>query len=178
MAHHAPALRIALYFALSLFAIVLLGLTATRLHDTSHLGFFDRIVAELLAAAVLAMLWSWFIMHTIHSIRVRGPVTSFAHEYFGLFILWLMFLVGAAIATHSWGNLGCLGQFSCDLLTTIVVFAWLCFITTTLIIFYTMLFLAGNSGYGSVHEPLHSRWGSGAKTGPMNGANGAMGSHV
>jgi len=171
MVHHAPALRIGLYFALSIFSIILLGLTATRLHDTLNaapgVSFHEPIIVELLVTSILLILWSWFIIHTIHTIRVRGPLTTFRHEGIGFFIIYIMLLVGTAIATNNWANLSfCFGIFTCNLLTAIVAFSWLCFITMTLCAFSTMLFLASNNGYGSVDEPLHSRWGSGANTGP------------
>ncbi|KAH7876942.1 uncharacterized protein C8R40DRAFT_1096590 [Lentinula edodes] len=168
VSHHAPALRVGLYFALSLFSIVLLGLTAARIHQTLNFApgtsFYDPIVVELLVTSILAMIWSWFIIHTIHTIRVSGPLTTFRHESIGILIIWIMFLVGTAIATNFWANLGvCFGVFTCDILTAIVAFAWLCFITMTLIGFSTMLFLARNNGYSSYDEPLHGRWGTGAK---------------
>ncbi|KAJ3814913.1 hypothetical protein F5876DRAFT_31858, partial [Lentinula aff. lateritia] len=166
-----------------LFSIVLLGLTAARIHQTLNfapgvsfygaVSIIDPIVVELLVTSVLAMIWSWFIIHTIHTIRVSGPLTTFRHESIGFFIIWLMFLVGTAIATvrkhppssqNYWANLSvCFGVFTCDILTAIVAFAWLCFITMTLIGFSTMLFLARNNGYSSYDEPLHGRWGTGSK---------------
>ncbi|KAJ3798134.1 hypothetical protein GGU11DRAFT_704429 [Lentinula aff. detonsa] len=177
VSHHAPATRLGLYFALSLFSIVLLGVTAARIHQTLNfapgVSFFDPIVVELLVTSALAIIWSWFIIHTIHTIRVNGPVTTFWHEAIGFLIIWIMFLVGTAIATNFWANLGvCFGVFTCDILTVIVAFAWLCFITMTLIGFSTMLFLARNNGYGSIHEPLHGRWGTGQTGGPT-GPTGA-----
>ncbi|KIK51551.1 hypothetical protein GYMLUDRAFT_208559 [Collybiopsis luxurians FD-317 M1] len=161
MGHHYAALRIALYAALLIFSIVLLGLTGTRIHRTlsGNTGFYDPIVVELLVTSSLAILWSLYLMHVIHAARVRGPATSFRGEFIGWFVIWTMFLVGAAIATNFWGNLGfCFGVFSCNVLTDIVAFAWLCFIITTLIGFSAMLFLAGNGGRASINEPLHGRW--------------------
>ncbi|KAF5390702.1 hypothetical protein D9757_002577 [Collybiopsis confluens] len=159
-------LRLGLYFALALFSIILLGLTAARINYTLGLavGFYDPIVVELLVSSIIAIIWSFFIMHIIHTIRVGGPVTTFRHESIGFIIIWIMFLVGAAIATNFWANLSvCFGTFTCDILTAIVAFSWLNFITLTLIGIFSMLFLAGNSGYGSMDEPLHGRWGSGRK---------------
>lgn len=52
------------------FAVVLLGLTGARLHYTDNLSptdplngghhFYDPVIAELLAASILSMLWSTF----------------------------------------------------------------------------------------------------------------------
>jgi hypothetical protein len=53
-----------------IFAVVLLGLTAARIHYTENLSpedplngghhFYDPVIAELLAASILSMLWSMF----------------------------------------------------------------------------------------------------------------------
>ncbi|KAF5362616.1 hypothetical protein D9758_009608 [Tetrapyrgos nigripes] len=104
-------LRIALYFALSLFSIVVLGLAAARLKYTLNLprgdplnfgnNFHESIVAELLATSILTMLWSWYIIHVIHKRREHGLVSSFRRAWIPLFILWVMWLVGAVIATFS-----------------------------------------------------------------------------
>jgi len=160
------ALRIALYFALAVFSIVLLGLTAARIHYTTHLplgdplnngsDFYDPIVAELLATSILTILWSFFIIHSIHKRHENRFVSTFRGELIGLFILWVMSLVGAAIATTIWGDLNFCHQFSaCRLLTAMVAFAWMCFILMTFILFVDIAFVVANGG---LREPLHGRW--------------------
>ncbi|KAF5371887.1 hypothetical protein D9757_010579 [Collybiopsis confluens] len=161
--HSNRGARIALYVALLIFSIILLSLTATRLHRTlgAAPGFYERTVVELLVVASLAILWSAYIIHVIHALRVSGPVTSFTGEFIGLSVLWTMFLVGSAIATHRWANLGfCFGVFGCNLLTSILAFGWLCFIITTLLIFAAMLSLARHGEYSNTGEPLHGKWTS------------------
>lgn len=161
-----PALRIALYFALAIFSIVLLGLTAARIHYTTHLppgdplnggaDFFDPIVAELLVTSLLVIAWSFFIIHSIHKRNENRFISTFRGELVGLFILWLMYLVGAAIATSFWGNLGwCQIYLACRLLSTLVAFAWMNFIIMSFIFFVDIAFVVANKG---LREPLHGRW--------------------
>ncbi|KAL0567091.1 hypothetical protein V5O48_014907 [Marasmius crinis-equi] len=142
------ALRRVGYVALSLFSIVLLGLCATRIDNTrKSAGTYDPIIAELLAASILTMLWSW-VMET-------GYVSSFRSEMVGGFILWLLLLVGAAIATNKWNNLIDCKVFVCQLLTTIVAFAWITWGTLTLLMLITMLYATVHRGWD---EPMHARW--------------------
>jgi hypothetical protein len=59
-----------------IFAVVLLGLTAARIHYTENLSpkdplngghdFYDPIIAELLVASILSMLWSTFASVVLH----------------------------------------------------------------------------------------------------------------
>ncbi|KAF5393258.1 hypothetical protein D9757_000768 [Collybiopsis confluens] len=156
-----PALRIALYSALAIFSLVLLGLSAARLHYTTHLPpgdplNGDPIVAELLLTSILAIFWSWFIVHCIHKRHENRIITTFRGELIGLFVLWVMVLVGAAIATTFWGNLSFCQSFeACRLLTALVAFAWMSFIILTLIFGVDIAFVVANEGW---REPLHGRW--------------------
>ncbi|KAK7455845.1 hypothetical protein VKT23_010882 [Stygiomarasmius scandens] len=160
------ALRIALYFALSLFSIVVLGLAAARLHYTLHVplgdpvnggeDFYDRIVVELLVSSVLTMLWSWWIIHVIHKRKESRFISTFRGGFIGLFILWLMWLVGAAISTHMWGKLGwCQIYKPCRILTAFVAFVWIGWITMTVIFIVELIFVSKNGG---MRMPLHGRW--------------------
>ncbi|KAF9069998.1 hypothetical protein BDP27DRAFT_1293065 [Rhodocollybia butyracea] len=161
-----PALRISLYSALAIFSIVLLGLAGARIHYTTHLSpddplnhgsdFYDPIVAELIATSSLAILWSWFIIHCIHKRHENRFISTFLGEFIGLFVLWLMYLVGAAIATTFWGNLAfCQVFIQCRTLTALVAFAWMNFIIMTFIFIVDIAFVVANGG---LREPLHGRW--------------------
>ncbi|KIK67200.1 hypothetical protein GYMLUDRAFT_37266 [Collybiopsis luxurians FD-317 M1] len=161
-----PALRISLYSALAIFSIVQLGLTAARLHYTTHLplgdplnggsNFYDPIVAELLATSILSIFWSWFIIHCIHKRHENRFITTFRGELIGLFVLWLMQLVGAAIATTFWGKLSfCQIYQACRLLTALVAFGWMNFIILTFVFLVDIAFVVANDGW---REPLHGRW--------------------
>ncbi|KAI0945881.1 hypothetical protein AcV7_010002 [Taiwanofungus camphoratus] len=130
-------IRMSLYIALWLFAAVLLGLTAARLHYTTHLPpwdplnhghpFYDPIVAELLASAVLALLWASFAIHVLCPGRTHeyGLASCFAAELAALFVLFLLWLVGAAISSTYWGALGwCHVYAPCRVLSALVACAW------------------------------------------------------
>ncbi|KAF9254353.1 hypothetical protein L218DRAFT_1082378 [Marasmius fiardii PR-910] len=175
MAISLPALRIALYFALSLFSITLLGLCAARIHYTTNLprgdplnggvDFHDPIVAELLATSIFVTLWSWFVIHAIHKRRENRFISTFRGELIGSFILWIMLLVGAAIATTTsnpplrakWGNLSSCnaGFVQCRVLTALIAFAWINWIVLTILIVIAIGIAAANHGW---NEPMHGRW--------------------
>ncbi|KAF8890930.1 hypothetical protein BD779DRAFT_1515271 [Infundibulicybe gibba] len=161
-----PPLRIALYCVLTLFSVVLLGLSAARIHYTTHLprgdplnggkNFYDPIVVELLVTSILTIPWSIFIIISIHK-RVESRLVSlFRGEIIGLAVLWLFWLVGAAIATSIWGDLSfCHKYQACRILTALVAFSWMGWIILSIILAVSMLFSLAN---GALLEPLHGRW--------------------
>ncbi|KAF9007217.1 hypothetical protein BDQ17DRAFT_1238185 [Cyathus striatus] len=161
-----PPLRIALYATLFIFSLVLFGLSGARLHYTTHLppgdplnngtNFYDPIVAELLVTTLFAMVWSIFLIHTIHKRVENRWVYTFRAEIVGLCILWLMWLVGAAVATSIWGDLSFCQQFrACRLLTALVAFSWMGWIILTTILAISILFSFANRAWV---EPMHGRW--------------------
>ncbi|KAH9943628.1 hypothetical protein B0H21DRAFT_695466, partial [Amylocystis lapponica] len=148
------------------FSAVLLGLTAARLHYTTQLSvhdplnaghhFYDPIVAELLVSSLLTLLWTTFVTHTIFRSFEYGRFTSFASELLGLFVLFVFWLVGAAIATTYWGNLNwCWAYAPCRLLTALVAFAWMGWIVLLALLVISALFAVANSAFG---DPLHGRY--------------------
>ncbi|CAL1697516.1 unnamed protein product [Somion occarium] len=159
-------LRVFLYVVLWLFAAVLLGLTAQRLHYTTHIPlgdplhdgvpFYDPIIAELLASSVLTVLWVPFVVHVLHRDDDYGFVGTFAGEILGLFTLFILWLVGAAIATTFWGDLSWCHQFlPCRILTVIVAFAWMGWIILLTLLIISLLFAFMNNSFG---RPLHGRY--------------------
>ncbi|KAF8519169.1 hypothetical protein JB92DRAFT_2899620 [Gautieria morchelliformis] len=156
-----------LYIALLLFSGTLVGLTAARLHYTTHLpvgdplnhgrSFFDRIVAELFAAAAFTFFWAIHMVHTIaRSVERGGFFVRIAFELFVLSCFWLLYLVGAAIATSFWGNLSFCWQFeACRLLTALVAFAWIGWITISVLLFTTFVYAFTGRGW-TKHS--HGRW--------------------
>ncbi|KAJ8073877.1 hypothetical protein PM082_012155 [Marasmius tenuissimus] len=177
MAFDTSSLRVVLYFFVSLFSIVLLGLSAARIHYTTHLengdplnnglNFYDPIVAELLATSILTMLWSWFVIFAIQRRRENRFISTFRGELIGSFILWIMLLVGAAVATSTrtpnssdpnarWGNLGfCHIYKPCRILTALVAFSWITWAFLTIAMIISIVFASVNHGW---NEPMHGRW--------------------
>lgn len=116
--------RWAIYSLLWCAAVVELALTAFRIHHTRSLfGFHEAIVAELLVVSILTILWIpvtlLFHRSAGGSGTGAGSALSPRHgETGGNLILWIMWLVGAAIVTvchlsyssfpSVWGALHCL----------------------------------------------------------------------
>ncbi|KAI0338668.1 hypothetical protein BDW22DRAFT_1362759 [Trametopsis cervina] len=159
-------IRIFLYVLLWLFSAVLLGLTAARIHYTLHIplgdplnggnDFYDPIVAELIATSALTLLYVPWIIHVIARTAEYGWVSTFAGETVGLFILFVMWLVGAAISTSIWGDLSWCHQFqACRLLTAMVAFAWMGFILIFTLLLISLMFAVANRAF---RQPLHGRY--------------------
>ncbi|OCB90750.1 hypothetical protein A7U60_g2050 [Sanghuangporus baumii] len=188
-------MRAILYVILWIFSVVLLGLTAARIHYTTHLdpldplndgqSFYDPIVAELLVCSILAIVWSplvyvctfmipllqnylsalfwrsygllWCMIHMIHGRREYKFLSLVWHELLGLAILWLLWLVGAAVATSIWPNLPsfCSQYNACRVLTAMVAFSWLGWITVTALVVTTLLYATANSSWA---DPAHGHW--------------------
>ncbi|EIM89722.1 uncharacterized protein STEHIDRAFT_92166 [Stereum hirsutum FP-91666 SS1] len=169
-----PALRIFLYCCLLVFSIVLLGLSAARLHYTRHLSpfdplnsgtpFTDPIVVEILVTTILTILWVPYVLHAIIKRREGGFIWTFFHELIALFVLFVLWIVGAAIATSTsnppnhqshWGALSWCQQFQpCRILTALVAFVWMGWIMVVFLMFASILFCIANRAWG---EPMHGR---------------------
>ncbi|KAI0753856.1 hypothetical protein C8Q74DRAFT_343968 [Fomes fomentarius] len=159
-------IRVGLYVVLWLFSAVLLGLAGTRLHYTLFLPpydplnggqpFYDPIIVELIITSILALFWSSFIIHVIHRSYDYGRISSFAGELLGLIALFVLFLVGAAIASTLWADLfWCHAYWQCRVLTVLVAFAWMSWIITFALIIISVLFAVANS---ALFRPLHGRY--------------------
>jgi len=158
-----PILRIGLYGGLMLFSFILFCLSAARLNYTTHVlpgdsgrGFYDPIVVEILIATLLTIPWSIFIVWSIHK-RYENPyLSTFRGEIIGLSVLWIFWTAGAAGASHPWGSLSWCQQFdACRLLSALVAFSWLGWLTLSAILALSLLFSLANK---ALMEPLHGRW--------------------
>ncbi|KAJ7848923.1 hypothetical protein B0H14DRAFT_2766287 [Mycena olivaceomarginata] len=127
-----------------------LGLTATRIHFTrSNFRNHEAIVAELLVTSILTLFWVplTLLFHrrapgidNVHN-NVDGNLRGNRHRYGGLhhessgnLVLWIMWLVGAAIAAHRWPTRGAVGfGRNADILITLVALALVEFGLMTLV---------------------------------------------
>jgi hypothetical protein len=159
-------IRTFFYCIFGAFSMVLFGLTAARLHYTTHLplgdplnngkSFYDPIVAELLFSSLFGMAWAIYAVLTIHHMREDRWIFSFAAEILVLSILFLLYLVGAAIATSIWGNLSFCHQFqACRILTVMVAFAWMSWIVILCSLVASVFVAIANAAFSS---PFHGRW--------------------
>ncbi|KIY62900.1 hypothetical protein CYLTODRAFT_426553 [Cylindrobasidium torrendii FP15055 ss-10] len=102
--------RILLYALLWPCSAVLLGLSAEHLHTYSDLlddpGSVEPIAAELLASSCLAVLWIPFAV--VMLLRERRSALAMSYnkrfwtEFTGLFILFILYLVGSSYAVAHW----------------------------------------------------------------------------
>ncbi|TFY61810.1 hypothetical protein EVG20_g6916 [Dentipellis fragilis] len=82
-------------------------------------------------------------------------VHTFTSELVGLFVLFVFWLVGAAISTSIWGNLTWCRQFmQCRLLTALVAFAWMGWIILFGLFLTSLLHSIANSAFS---DPMHGQ---------------------
>ncbi|KAJ7212194.1 hypothetical protein GGX14DRAFT_622336 [Mycena pura] len=166
MAFDLPTFRIVSYAIFVLLSFIVFCLTIARLSYTNNLprgdplnggkDFYDPDIVELLVTTILSMAWAAFVIRTIHRRVEDNLVSTFRGELVGLFVIWLFWLVGAALATGPWGNLGFCQQFSaCRVLSAIVAFSWLAWVNVTLNFTVSIVFITAN---GALLEPLHGQW--------------------
>ena len=94
-------------------------------------------------------------MHMIHGRHAYE--TRVWHAMLGIFVLWVLWLVGAAIATSIWPNLPsiCHQVEACRVLTAMLAFAWMGWIVLTVIAVVTVMYATANSSW---NEPAHGVW--------------------
>ena len=115
-------------------------------------------MAELLVVSALTLLWVpiSILVHRRRVLELRpgGGYAPLHTEGGGNFVLWVMWLVGAAIATHNWPTKLYAGPGEQGhILLTIVAFAWLNFIALTFAkVFQLMQFAALRAGEAPVVE--------------------------
>ncbi|KAF9048131.1 hypothetical protein BDZ89DRAFT_1108509 [Hymenopellis radicata] len=138
----APASTIPLYALYLLFwmcACVLLGLMAYQM-DLNNYKFhvWVNIDQEILVTSAMAIVWVPISSFTIaNSQRPGSRIVSF--EILGASVLWIMYLVGAAIFTNKVfdGKGDCTPDMSkkdCDVMATILAFTWLQWCLNTFIL--------------------------------------------
>jgi len=166
MAFDLPTFRIASYAILALFSFIVFGLTIGRLSYTNNLprgdplnrgkDFYDPDIVELLVTTMMTIVWAVFVMRTIHKRVEDNLVSTFRAELVGLFIIWMFWLVGTAIATTQWGNLGFCQEFeACRVLSAIVAFSWLSWVMVSFNFGVSITFILANN---ALLEPLHGQW--------------------
>ncbi|KAJ3730517.1 hypothetical protein C8R42DRAFT_730978 [Lentinula raphanica] len=121
----------------------------------------DPVVAELLFTSIVTMLWCALMYVHFEFLRL------YWQELIGLVILWFFWIGGAAAASVSdlppksiFGDLSACQQFrACQILSALLAFAWLGWITLTvmLIISIVVMITATRDGRKVLDEPLPSR---------------------
>lgn len=161
-------IRMSLYTFVFLFSIVLFSLTIVRLNYTDRKrdprvdplrdgkAFYDPPIPELLVASFLTMCfapWMMFVLHRRYGHRVLSK-TWF--ELLCLFVLWALWLGGAASAASLWPNLNwCQIYKPCRILVALMAFAWMGWVLLTFLLVGT-LFVA--STRGAWYDHTHGDW--------------------
>lgn len=158
--------RVFCYVLLWVFSAATLGMTAARLHYTLHIpprdplnggvNFYDKIIAEILATAGITMLLAPILIVRIHRRHDHGFMSTFGGELIGLLLIFILWIVGAAIATENWGNLGwCHRYGACRLLTAIVAFTWMSWIMVFFLTLACLTYIIRHNGFS---HPVHGRY--------------------
>ncbi|KNZ78573.1 hypothetical protein J132_11212 [Termitomyces sp. J132] len=187
MSFHGP-LRAGLYSALFIFSVILLGLTAARVHHTKSLGspdtisrgrsgYYEPITVELLSTSIIATLFSLPLMACLCSRRGFG-LPHFLTELLGILSLFVLYLVGAAIFTHKYRRISyCRGYFlQCRIVSAIMAFSWMSWAITLFLLLAALAALfhfrqhGSNTGYG---DRKHHRGAEAAAVGTAGAAYGA-----
>ncbi|KAJ7163960.1 hypothetical protein C8R43DRAFT_259202 [Mycena crocata] len=159
-------IRTFLYCVFGVFSLVLFGLSAARLRYTTHLppgdplnsgkNFADPIVVELLFSALVGMIWAIYAVVAIHHMREDRFVYTFTAEIVVLSVLFILYLVGAAIATSIWEDLSFCQQFrACRILTAMLAFAWMSWIVLFCSLMASLFTAIANRAF---FAPFHGRW--------------------
>ncbi|EIN04263.1 hypothetical protein PUNSTDRAFT_55590 [Punctularia strigosozonata HHB-11173 SS5] len=163
---NAPRLRIGSYIVLWVFSFILFCLCAARLHYTTNLpkgdtlnggrDFFDSVVVEMLVCTLLAFGFIPFVLNLIDASRwfdhpLATPVNI---EAAALSILNLMWFVGAAITSSTFGDLTWCDPLyeACRVLTALQAFAWLSWVVLFALLALAFVGLLRASRAGAPHR--------------------------
>ncbi|KAF5326503.1 hypothetical protein D9611_000514 [Ephemerocybe angulata] len=145
--------RLILHALLWACAVILLALTAYRVHYTKRLNhddiltsshhFYDPVIVELIVTSCLVIIGSLWTISILAKRRVKGSAwgfPSFAGEAIYVWVVWVMLLVGASITTHRWLHLKwCRGHHKeCRILEAIKGFSWICYGLASFILMYAI----------------------------------------
>jgi hypothetical protein len=144
--------RMPLYALLWVVAVIELGLTGFRVEHTRHVGkFYDPIIVELLVTSALTILWVPYASWSLNRLRTTNAngMTAANPEHHGNFVLWVMWLVGSAIATNDWPTAAVRGVGKQSrILAAILAFGWTGFALLTLIGVVGLMHYAAASAVG------------------------------
>jgi len=157
--------RLYLYCSFLFWSFLLFALTIARLSYTTHLprgdplngghDFTDPSVIALLVSALFAMPFSAFMIYVLH----RGLARSFTLVYIEVAVasvLWVLWLGSTAAGTNVWPDLSFCVQFrACTNLQAMLAFAWLGWITLSLLLLITVVIASRSNAWS---EYSHGPW--------------------
>jgi len=134
-----------------IFSLIQISLTSDRIHHTRrHGGFYEPIVAALLATAIFSWLWVPYALVTnlaLNGLSNRSVGLGLLHEGSAV-IPWIMWLVCTAIFTNDIpAKRFCGFRGQCTILVDIQAFGWIAF---SLLTFYLVMLLMHAAGHGLI----------------------------
>ncbi|KAF9255619.1 hypothetical protein L218DRAFT_1008396 [Marasmius fiardii PR-910] len=162
-------IRAWLYIVLFVFSLILFAICAARISFTnSNFGGYNPSVVEMLVTAILAMFWCGFMLFLFFADVVNPFIQLYRDELIGLLILWLLWIGGAAAVSAVFtGVENCQWNDQCRLLSALLAFAWLGWITLTVIIALSAYI---SWKHGGLTTALHGRSSSRAVVPPAKPA--------
>ncbi|PVF99203.1 hypothetical protein CPB86DRAFT_315518 [Serendipita vermifera] len=147
-------------FLLFIFCIVRLSYTTRWRGEPSLNGgapFYDPCVVELLVSSILGGGFAILMLLFLYNRNKSDPLTKIWFEVVCLALLWLLWLGGAAAASTVWPDLSwCIRYSPCVILQVLMAWAWLGWITLTLLFFPTIFLAFRNRSWQHDH---HDVWG-------------------
>jgi len=103
--------------------------------------FYESTVMELVVCAIFGMAWSGVMIFVLRAQQSLAFVSTNGFEIGMLTLFWFLWIGGAASATTIWPTLNFCVQFStCQVLQAMMAWAWLGWITITLLLFTSLFF--------------------------------------
>ncbi|KAK7020959.1 hypothetical protein R3P38DRAFT_2967101 [Favolaschia claudopus] len=142
--------RTVLYSFFTVSSFILFGLSGKRLYHTMqpslHNGktFYEPIVAELLLSSLLGMIWACYALRVIHRRDGLGNVYAAVFVVLTPLMLFVLHLIGAAIATSVWAF--CIDFHGCRALAALVTSAWISWTTLTSTLVFEAFNIANSLG--------------------------------
>ncbi|KAG9014006.1 hypothetical protein FRB94_000203 [Tulasnella sp. JGI-2019a] len=156
------AVRLILYSILMFWAFLLFCLCCARMSYTSYAGpnrvlsYYDAAIGELLVSAIFTL---FFVPTMFWMIRSRSSAIP-ARVWFevtGLSVLWLFWICGAGAASNYFGSLSWCHDGACSVVRALLAFAWLGWITLTVLLGGSLAFAIK---YGGWNSEVCDSWGS------------------
>ncbi|XP_006461934.1 hypothetical protein AGABI2DRAFT_205979 [Agaricus bisporus var. bisporus H97] len=159
-----PYIRLGLYAFTMVESIIVLCITAARLHYTTHkplrdpffgttgVPFYDPIVVALFFASLITMGWSMFVLIAKFQRLEIFVLTTWLGEIVVLSTLWLFWVTSTGIASSYWGSgMICKYYQPCQLLSAMLANAWVTWTMLSAILILAIFFdSVKKPGNGSV----------------------------
>lgn len=161
--------RYGAYASLFLWTVLLIILCIVRLNYTSTRRtekslndgnpFYDPSVAELLFTSLVTVIWVPCLLICVRRKAEHVFLTRVWLETAMLGFMWIFWLSGAAAASTVWPNLSfCIQFWQCRELQALMAFAWLGWISLTVLAIATVFLCVTTSSLPNWEAHVHVEW--------------------